>query len=155
MGLEENKPEIVTVHIYDGKLVQIWSAYQADKPENYTLGRSRIEAVEAFQAQPVIESGVSADGKEFVAKCPKFKDLEGRGVSRMAAEKELIRRINLLNNRVDWKSLFFIILLEVETPLDALDVLPQELKFIRDELWRREQAEKARVKSPEPKTDAV
>jgi hypothetical protein len=140
--MEDKKPVMVVQHLYEGKVVDIWVAFQEDNPHNYVLGRTQLEAREQFAAQPVIEILVDGPTGGYRALCHKFKDLAGVGTTKTAAERALIRQINLLSDRLDWREMFFEFLIATGIDFNEMGWHEKEVGAIRRELSRRAVAAK-------------
>lgn len=147
MAIEDLKPEMVVAHLYEGKVIDVWVAYQADNPHNYVLGRTQLEARELFAAQPVIEILVDGITGGYRALCHKFKDLAGVGPTKTAAERALMRQINLLDGKVDWREMFFELLAASEFDWTGMPWANKEMMFVRKEISRRAVAAQFATKS--------
>lgn len=146
---EERQPVVMCKHLYSGKVFEIWAAWQDDEPHNYFLGRSELEARENFAARVKVEIGV-AEGGGYVAWSP-GKDLEGRGPTKAAAERALMRQINLLSDKLDWREMCFELIAATGAAWRDVGWQEREIQAVQRELSRRTVA---RVQAgPFPGTD--
>jgi hypothetical protein len=143
------EPRMNVQHLYSGKVFEIWAAWQSDEPENYVLGRTQLEVRENFAARLKIVFG-HAEGGGFVAWCEKFKNLEGRGSTTERAERALMRQINLLSDKLDWREMFFELAAATGEGWRGIPWQEREIEAVRRELTRRREAAewKQRLKGP-------
>lgn len=137
--MEQRPPaEIRCQMIYQGKVFEIWAAWQADDPSNHEFGRTQQDAREKFALRLHITFEHAEGG--IVAKCDRFKDLVGVGKSTTAAEKHLMRQINRLSDKLDWREMFFELLAATGDAWRAVEWHEREVAAVRREVERREVA---------------
>jgi hypothetical protein len=136
--MSDEQPEMVVQHLYEGKVFDIWAAWQSNEPENYVLGRSQLEVRENFAMRLEIVFEHVPGGIK--ASCARFKDLEGRGPSTMRAERDLIRKINLLSDKLDWREMFFELAVATGDAWRELPWHEREIQAVQRELAKRWQA---------------
>lgn len=114
------------VLIYHGAILEIWIAWQEGKAENYALGPTEREAREALSLRPM-----TSERDEFVARCG---EILGRGQSTAEA---YFRLLNLVNEKIDWRHLFFRLIGKTGDSWSTMAMHPKEMSAINRELGRR------------------
>lgn len=133
-------PEVRCQKVYEGKVFTIWAAWQDDDPTNHVFGSTQQEALENFslRLQIVFENDPITGGIR--ATCPKVKDLVGVGGSTKSAERSLMRQINLLSDKVDWREMFFEFVIATGVDYNTMPWAERELAIVRREMERRANA---------------